>query len=588
MSAQIKEIRSTKPLVRIGSMQSFDLAREVADQLASVLNDVVLCPGSRTSPLALALLGRADIRVHTRIDERSAAFLALGMARVQRRPVGVVMTSGTAVANTLPAMIEAAHSHVPFAVISADRPRRLVGTGASQTIEQQGLFATVTPTHQIESLEDVTEISELFTKEQQLHLNVAFDTPLVPEAPSVSDTPLVPGTPLVAEVPLVSDTPSTPASSAVSLRRTRPAVSQHWVDHGEVPLDLSLNTLVIAGDEAWEVPGLEDVPTIAEPTAPAPYHPVHPGAAAVFSHSEISHGEYSARMKPDQIVVVGHPTLHRPVLNIMADPDIHLTVLSRTPQFTDPTGNAAQRGTRVAVSGQPTQQWLNTCDAAGTLAADAVRDILASQDYGFTGLHVAAAVADTLGDGDVIFIGASNPIRDLAWAGMPFPGVRAYSPRGTAGIDGSVSQAIGVALATQTEDPTAPSAPRTVALLGDVTFLHDAPGLFIGPNQPRPENLTIVVANDNGGGIFETLEMGAPHWRESFERGFGTPHDDVSLAHLCAAYSVDYRSVSSTQELLDLLVELTPTNHGVTVIEAHTSREHLRKLHADFATKVTL
>lgn len=546
-------------------MQSFDLAGEVADQLASVLHDVVLCPGSRTSPLALALLERSDIRVHTRLDERSAAFLALGMARVQRRPVGVVMTSGTAVANALPAMIEAAHSHVPFVVISADRPRRLVGTGASQTIQQQGLFATVTPTHQIESLDDAAAIPELFARAQQLHLNVAFDTPLVPDSP-----------------PEYSE-PSSPSASRASR-----AAPQHWVDHGEVPLDLSLNTLVIAGDEAWEVPGLEDVPTIAEPTAPAPYHPVHPGAAAIFSHSEISHGEYSAHTKPDHIVVVGHPTLHRPVLALMADPEIHLTVLSRTPQFTDPAGNAAQRGTRVRVSGHPTAQWLTTCDAAGNLAAEAVRDLLASPDYGFTGLHVAAAVADTLGDGDVLFCGASNPIRDLSWLGMPFPGVRAYSPRGAAGIDGSVSQAIGVALATQTEDPTAPSAPRVVALLGDVTFLHDAPGLFIGPNQPRPENLTIVVANDNGGGIFETLEMGAPQWRDSFERGFGTPHEDVSIADLCSAYSVTYHRVSSTQELLDLLVELTPTNHGVTVVEATTTREHLRQLHTDFAGKVAL
>ena len=127
--------------VKSGGMnESMQLAEKVAAQLARHLTDVVLCPGSRNAPLSLALLARDDIRVHTRLDERGGAFTALGMARVQRRHVGVVMTSGTAVANTLPAVVEAHYSHTPLAIISADRPERLVGTGASQTIEQQGIF----------------------------------------------------------------------------------------------------------------------------------------------------------------------------------------------------------------------------------------------------------------------------------------------------------------------------------------------------------------------------------------------------------------------------------------------------------------
>ena len=131
---------------------SLNLAQAVAAQLSRHVTDVVLCPGSRNSPLSLALLARKDLRVHTRIDERTAAFFALGLARVSGHHVAVVMTSGTAVANTLPAMVEAHYSHIPLAIISADRPTRLIGTGASQTIEQQGIFGVYADTVQVNGL----------------------------------------------------------------------------------------------------------------------------------------------------------------------------------------------------------------------------------------------------------------------------------------------------------------------------------------------------------------------------------------------------------------------------------------------------
>ena len=136
-------------------MAAMEIAAAVAELVAKHCTDVVMSPGSRNSPLAYALLARRDVTVHMRIDERSAAFTALGLARVQRRHVGVVMTSGTAVANAYPAVIEAHMSHTPLAVISADRPERLVGTGASQTIWQQGIFGRYAETQQVQSLDDV-------------------------------------------------------------------------------------------------------------------------------------------------------------------------------------------------------------------------------------------------------------------------------------------------------------------------------------------------------------------------------------------------------------------------------------------------
>lgn len=524
-----------------------DLAAALAEQLARYLTDVVICPGSRNSPLSLALLARPDIRVHSRIDERSAAFLALGMARVTSRFVGVVTTSGTAVANCLPAVVEAKYSHTPLVIISADRPAELVGTGANQTIEQRGLLG-------VETVE-VTELSDVesldFTS-LVMHINVRFAEPLVNGLPTVVQP--------VAKLP----------------------APRFYVDHGAVTVDLSRRTLVIAGDEAWRVEGLEDVPTIAEPSAPAPYQPVHPLAAAIFSKQQVSAEGYVVDTKPEQLIIIGHPTLHRVVIGLAQDEDIDLIVLSRTEQVTNPWRRKATVATRVAVTGSPSAEWLKICQAAGELAITTVREVLADPQYGFSGLHVAAAVADSLVTGDTFFVGASNPVRDVSLCGLPFDAVDTFSPRGAAGIDGNNSQAIGIALAVQAREPELLRAPRTVALVGDVTFLHDLGGLLIPETAIRPENLTIVVSNDDGGGIFETLEVGAKEYKPSFEHAFGTPHG-VDLSELCRGYGVDYVKVEALDDLLTAL-EQTTDDAGFTVIEVRCSRQHRRVMHEALKT----
>ncbi|APT91850.1 2-succinyl-5-enolpyruvyl-6-hydroxy-3-cyclohexene-1-carboxylate synthase [Corynebacterium phocae] len=533
-----------------------ELAQAVAAQLSRHCTDVVLCPGSRNAPLSLAVLARPDLRVHTRIDERGAAFLALGLARVQKRHVAVIMTSGTAVANAYPALIEAKYSHTPLVVVSADRPQRLVGTGAPQTIDQQGIFAKAAETTQLTSVEDIPDMAQRLGQEYAVHINVALDAPLVGD-----------------------ELPTTPTDRTLH-RAPAPKMS----NHGVVDVDLTRNTLVIAGDEAWPVDGLEDVPTIAEPSAPAPYYPVHPAAAAFFRKDQVSANNYVVKTKVEQVIVVGHPTLHRGVLALLSDPDIQLISLSRTSDFTNPRGDQARLGTTVRTTGEPTQEWIKVCAGMADMAASAVRETLANPDHGFTGLHVAAAVADTLAVEDTVVWGASNVVRDASLVGLPFDGVEAYSPRGVAGIDGTVAQAVGVALATQSREADAWRAPRTVAVMGDITFLHDASSLSISADNARPENLTIVVANDNGGGIFETLEVGAQGLRDNFERAFGTPQS-VDIEQLVGAYGVDYRRAESTQELLDTLAELKERSVGITVVEAIAARRTRRALHAEIAAK---
>ncbi|RUP77838.1 2-succinyl-5-enolpyruvyl-6-hydroxy-3-cyclohexene-1-carboxylic-acid synthase [Corynebacterium propinquum] len=555
--------------------ESVHLAQQVAARLAEFATDVVLCPGSRNAPLSLALIAHPGLRVHVRLDERSAAFLALGLARVQQRHVAVVMTSGSAVSNCLPAVVEASHSHTPLVVLSADRPQRLVGTGASQTIQQQGIFSTFTGTTQINTAADLPAFSDRLNSDRLAHINVAFDVPLVGSELAEPSTDVLadahPADAQVADAPAIS-----PADPAHPARRRLPS----WSDHGEVAVDLSKPTLVIAGDEAWRVDGLEDVPTIAEPSAPAPYVPVHPGAAAIFAKDDAHVGDYYVRTKPAQVIVVGHPTLHRRVLALITDPDIEVIVLSRTDDFLSLRTHSAQetRGTRVKTTGEPTREWLKVCQAASDLAAGAVRDALEDESHGFTGLHVAAAVTDTLAVGDTVFVGPSNPVRDVALTGLPFDGVDTYSPRGAAGIDGNISQAMGVAIAAQSLRADEVRAPRTVALLGDITFLHDVGGLLRGVDQPEPENLTIVVANDDGGGIFESLEVGQPGLRRDFEQAFGTPHG-VDIAAICEGYGLSYQRVESPQELLDALAAQTEFPEPILVIEAATTRTTRRQLH---------
>lgn len=548
--------------------------------VAAGVREVVVCPGSRSAPLALCAARDPRVRVHTRIDERSAAFFALGVARVTGRPPMVVMTSGTAVANCLPAVIEAAHAHVPLVVASADRPARLVGTGASQTIDQVGMFGGFAECVNVEPLpkrlseDDAAEftqaVSTLRTQvdhafaqvgpQRPLQLNLQFDQPLVGSVDAA--------TAWVREnLPAADDATSSPAKTH----------GGQWIDHGEVSVDLSKRTLVITGDEAWQVEGLEDVPTMAEPTAPAPYLPVHPGAARLFLSEQVSAEGYVVDTKPEQVIVVGHPTLHRGVLKLLKDPDVRLIVLSRTNQLTDPYRRADATGTHIKTTGELDKNWLKVCSAASDLAAETVRTALEDDTLGFTGLHAAAAVADTLAVGDTLVLGASNPVRDASFLGLPYDGVSTYAPRGAAGIDGTISQTLGVAAATSTLNPEEPRTPRTIALLGDVTFLHDAGGLNIPEHSPQPDNVTIVVANDSGCGIFETLEAGDPDYRDVFEQVFATPCN-VDIAALCDAYDWEYIRAETTQQLLDALVDTCEKPRGRTIIEAITTRTTRREL----------
>ncbi|MFT4088138.1 MAG: 2-succinyl-5-enolpyruvyl-6-hydroxy-3-cyclohexene-1-carboxylic-acid synthase [Gordonia sp. (in: high G+C Gram-positive bacteria)] len=536
-------------------------ARVIVDEMIrGGVREAVLCPGSRNAPLAFALhaaeaAGR--LRLHVRIDERSAGFLALGLAVASRHPVPIVMTSGTAVANVGPAVFEANYARVPLVVISANRPYELLGSGANQTIEQFGLFGTqVRAAISLGLAEEDLDTNSQWRSAVGRVLAAARGARTGNAGPVQFDIPL--------REPLVPDAVLPPTDDDRFAGRPGGAPwTSAPVGKLDVPLeiDLSLDTVVVAGHGAGEHPELAAIPTVAEPTAPHPRVPLHPLALGA--------------VKPKQAIICGRPTLHRSVSALLADPEVRVYALTTGPRWPDVSGNVYATGTRALPQGAPSPEWTDECAAVQSEVVEAVATELGASSS-TTGLHVAREVAAAVGPGDQLVVGASNPIRDVALAGQVDPGVRVLSNRGVAGIDGTNSTAIGAALAAGRDGG------RTVALMGDLTFVHDATGLIIGPGEPRPSSLRIVVANDDGGGIFGLLEQGdarfaADDYAGVYERVFGTPHH-TDLAALCAGFHIPFRRVSLA-ELGGVLGEPAPAG-GIEVIEVPTVRDELRALHA--------
>lgn len=524
------------------------LATVLVDELIRCgVTEAVLCPGSRNAPLVLAL-HEADasrrLRLHVRIDERSAGFAALGLALRSSAPVPVVTTSGTAAANLHPTVLEAHHAGVPLLAVTADRPPELVGTGANQTVTQPGLYGeAVRAAPMLAAPEHRSRQQGRWRSTVDRALAAARGVPAGWPGPVHLNVPL--------REPLVPDSDPDWPEALTGRRDGKPwtTVPAPQPDPAPVKLDLSRPTLVIAGHGAGPAPA--GVPLIAEPTAGC--WPDALAAGPWLLDSPLVEG-----CRPEQVLVLGRPTLHRPVARLLADPEVSVTVVTDQPQWTDVAGTAVAAGNRLRTEGAPDAPWLEAWRVADATAAAAVTETLDAEPQR-TGLHVARDLVAALPDNAMLVVGSSNPIRDAALAARPRWGLTVLANRGVSGIDGTVSTAIGAALA---------HAHLAYALLGDLTFLHDTNGLLLGPDEPRPD-LTLVVANDDGGGIFGLLEQGGPEHAAAFERTFGTPHG-TDLAALCAAHGVAHTNGLPAD--LDRPV-------GLRVAEVRTDRAGLRALH---------
>ncbi len=498
--------------------RAVDVARRlVTALLAQEVSDAVIAPGSRSGPIALALHAADEqglIRLHVRVDEREAGYLALGLSKASGRLVPVVTTSGTAVANLHPAMLEALHSKIPILAVTADRPARLRGTGANQTTIQPGMFPGITYTDRI------TGLAGAVREGGPVHLNIELDEPLVE---SVS-----------WNFPQNSWSMSAPSAGRV-----------HTVEGGK-------RTLVIAGDGAD--PALASVaeqagwPILAEPSSGLRGAPTAVACGRVVLGSRLME-------RIERIVSAGHPTLSRPVTNLLTRTNLPTIHVGDASTFPDVPGGNVEFVDRLSFRGTPDREWLNSWLQAG----DRIESALLAAEQ----LTVAKAVWNAAGRG-LLVLGSSNTIRDVDLvAPVRVPGPRVLANRGLSGIDGTVSTAIGAALGHYG---------RAIALMGDLTFLHGANGLLIGPIEPRP-NLSIVVLNDDGGGIFHTLEQGSPEYSGAFERVFGTP-TRTSIESLCAAHGVKHRLVQSSE--LEGYLSRTPV--GIEVFEVQVTRAGRRAL----------
>ncbi|ANS80170.1 2-succinyl-5-enolpyruvyl-6-hydroxy-3- cyclohexene-1-carboxylic-acid synthase [Serinicoccus hydrothermalis] len=553
------------------------LATVLVDELVrGGVREAVLAPGSRSAPLAYAL-AEADregrLRLHVRVDERSAGFLALGLARGSGLPVPVVTTSGTAVANLHPAVLEAHHSGIPLVVLSADRPAELRGTGANQTTVQPGIFAGALAWEtDLPAPDTVTEAAGAHWRSTvcralaaslgrcgdggPVHVNVALRDPLVPDLGSTEAAP--PGRSggrpwTVVEAPTVTDgEPVEGGERTVVLLGDLPDPEQ------------TRAALRWAREAGW--------PVLAEPFG------VLAGGPGVVPHGVLVAGRVARggleELRPDRVLTVGRLTLFRELGALGRLPGVVVEQVSARATWTDP-GHVVSRVHGTGTLASPpephagAQDWVRAWVGAGEALAPSVTSAIAEGPV--TGPGVARVVVGSLGADDLLVLGSSNPPRDVALAldGGQEP-VRVVANRGLAGIDGTVSTAVGAALATGA---------RTTALLGDLTFLHDTGGLVIGPGEPRPD-LTLVVVNDDGGGIFSTLEYGEPARSDTPERAaatervFGTPHG-TDLAALCAAHHVPHHLAGSLEELRAVLAE--PAT-GIRVVEVPVDRAGHRRL----------
>ncbi len=527
------------------------LARSLIAALISAgIRDVVYCPGSRSAPLAYALAAAVDaglLRAHVRLDERSACFLALGLSRAGRKeescsddapvyahpaPVAIITTSGGAVAELHAGVAEAHHAHLPLIVVSADRPAEMRGVGASQTTMQAGIFGPHVrtcldlPADSLPGFSLNARIGRVVACAQGLpsgnagpvQINIAFREPLTPQGGSIQALPFS-------------------VEGSVSAR-VHPSLSVPiaW----EEVIDAGLSTVIIAGDGAdpcassWAAAAR--IPILAEPSSALAFDALRVPFEQSLLESDLAD-------KIEQVIVTGRPTLSRSVSALLARPDLRIVVVDSTSTWTDVAGVAS----RVVPALTPPHErdvwsaneaWLQCWRTLAQATGDRIRSILDAAP--FSVLHAAQTVWSY--DSRTLFLGASNSVRAADLVADCGPSRTVVSNRGLAGIDGTISTAIGLALGT--------GEPVT-ALMGDLSFFHDAAALAIPADEPVPD-LLLLVADDGGGGIFQGLEHGHPENAPTFERWFATPQR-TSIEGLACAYGVSYREVTTREDLRALL-----------------------------------
>jgi 2-succinyl-5-enolpyruvyl-6-hydroxy-3-cyclohexene-1-carboxylate synthase len=504
----------------IGMNNSTSLARVIVRQIIEAgITDVVISPGSRNAPLSLAFNAAAErglIKLHIRIDERTGAFFALGIIKATGRPVPIVCTSGTAVANYHPAVLEASHTNAPLLVLTADRPATLRKTGANQTTEQARIYGkAVRYFADIDGPVFPMELPFDSLRNGPVHLNVQFDEPILPDESNQWLDEII-----VAPKEFV---PRTKAGTLKSDANRGVLVIGH--DRGGLSKE---SVEKFATQLGW--------PVIAE-------DPLSFSEAIAHASIFLTSSEIRAALIPQTVIVIGRTTLSRSInafiklapTQIVVDPRMATVDSDRVAdkKFIE----IPQLNTKKA-----SEEWLAQWQKYAARCAKQIAELT-----GFTEAIIAKEIASGIPSGSTLFLSSSRPIRDMEGFATPRNGVTTYANRGLAGIDGNISTALGIASASR----------ATFAVLGDLSFLHDLTGLI----HREEINCCIIVINNDGGGIFSTLpQRGFP----GFETVFGTPHG-LDPAAIAGAMGVKSSTITTIAELKKTLA--TPVQ-GISIVVA--------------------
>ncbi|WP_228282757.1 2-succinyl-5-enolpyruvyl-6-hydroxy-3-cyclohexene-1-carboxylic-acid synthase [Brevibacterium atlanticum] len=516
------------------------VAQQIARSLVrSRVTDVVIAPGSRSAPLVYALGPLAEaglIRTHVRIDERDAGFLALGLARGlrargQQSAVAIVTTSGSAVANLHPAVLESSYGHLPLLVLSADRPARLRATGANQTIDDQShVLSDVRARIDVSAGEDAEIVDRAVTSAVSasvgqvggtgtevagpVQFNVQFDTPLVPTPDELRTW-----------------------TDEIGTLRAQPMVAQEN-PRSQATVTITSGTVIVAGDAGGHsaeslraLAAAHHLPVLAEASSPLA-RATDESSTFVPTHAQVLGERTDLRDAIRTVIVHGKPTLTRPVAALLADETV---TVQRVPDDIDALAlTVTDETSDEATSGDV---WVRDWIDAGEACVAAVRD---ERTAGATSAgefqSTARAITEYLaGQDTTLFVASSNSVRYLSDA----TDIRAHihASRGLAGIDGLVSTATGLSLGL---------GEQVVLLIGDIAILHDIGGLLT-PSAEVTGDVAIVVLNDDGGAIFSGLEHSQDHVAPYLERYFTVPHGR-GFSDLAAAYGWGYAQVTSAAE----------------------------------------
>lgn len=502
------------------------LARVIVRQILEAgITDAVISPGSRNAPLTLALFAASEkglIKLHVRIDERTAAFFALGIAKATKRPVPIICTSGTAVANYHPAVLEASHSNTPLFVITADRPAELRKTGANQTTEQARIFGKA-----VRYFADVS--GPVFPLEMPLnalqsgpvHINVQFDEPLIGD----NDTTWLEG--LVINPPRVFDRKK---AGTLHTKSTRGLLV---IGHDRAGFDVE-DIETFASELAW--------PVIAEDPLSFPSANAH---ASIFLTSTT----IAKDLTPDTVVVIGRTTLSRSVNGLIAGARKRIVIDPRMGTV-DSDRSADQKFLalpKVEVAAID-EDWAAKWSKYSQRTEKVVSEITTWSEP-----LIAREIGVGIPSGTTLFISSSRPIRDIEGFASTRTGVETFANRGLAGIDGNISTALGIASVRK----------ESMAVIGDLGFLHDLTGLI----HNEEINLRIFVIDNNGGGIFSTLSA---RGSSGFETVFGTPHG-LDICAITTAMGIESSKIGSVSELIN---ELSKPVLGISIcVVSAPSRE---------------